>query len=253
MEDKKLDVIIETNDESKTTVFNRLHLSPKTRKITVHECCSPKNTAKQQQKQKRSRSHSRRRLKNDLSPPRYVLLHELSYKHSKKAGERKFHPDEDITFKPRILNDKHIPVLRKAVIDVSDHLYNAHTLSSTQHKKSTIPNVKRVEAIKVSDETEKLLAKMYKKQGTELYFKLCGDRESELLSVPFDRILNETLFKNMSKLESMIIKRVERFCSRKSKMVLRRAQFVTLFTKLLPKCKNKIPMKVQKVSRKPSS
>ena len=232
MEDKKLDVIIETNDENTGNVFNRLHLSPKSRKLTLHECCSPKKT---ETEQKRSRSHSL-----SQQQPRYLLLHQLSYKYSKKRGETKFHPDEDITFKPRILNNKHIPVLRKAVTNVSDHLYNAHTSSSTQHKVSTTPKIKRIDTIKVSHETEKLLSKMYKKQANELYFKLCGNIESELLSVPFDRILNETLFNNMNKLESMIIKRIEKFCSRKSKMVLRKNQFVTLFTKLQPKCKNKL-------------
>ena len=183
MENKKLDSITEINEnyqsniiydnnnnnnnnnnDKKGNVFNRLHLSPKTRKISIHKCCSPKV-----QKKSRSKSKTKTKIKSASNRPRYVTLHELSYKYNKRAMINKFHPDEDITFQPRILNDSHVPIFRKSVINVCDHLYNAHTSSSTKHKKSTISDIKNLNnnnktIIKVSNETENILKRYINKK-----------------------------------------------------------------------------------------
>lgn len=115
----------------KTDIFDRLHFSPKRKKSTLRRkncpSCSPP-------KPKAPRSPRRRRGEK----PRYIALHELSKKKRDQRKER-FHPDEDITFKPRICDYRRGSRLssdRKSVVNQFEHLHNAHTSSSTLHKKN---------------------------------------------------------------------------------------------------------------------
>lgn len=229
----------------KTDLFDRLHNSPKRKKSTHRKhcpCCSPEKP--------KARSAKRRSRGDSNAKPRYIALHELS----KRKKTERFHPDEDITFKPRICDYKRgsqLSTHRKSVVNQFEHLHNAHTSSSTLHKKSSIATPKKMSARRasiprLSESSRKILEQVEAKHGGRLYYRLCGERECELISVPFDRILNPSLFETMSDLDRLIVRSMEKYCARKSKIALRQKQFGQLYTKLLPKCKNKIPMGVDR-------
>lgn len=227
-------------------IYNRLYTPTKPsrnksgRSHSVCQSCSPRKPVKAKPPRRASAPN-----RGSADPPRYVMLHDLNQKQQQKQKKQRFHPDEDITFKPRICGSKHITIARKSVVNVSEHLFNAHTSCSTLHQKTAValpPAPHSV--IKVSETTQKVLQKMYLKHSDNLYFKLCGFRECDLVSVPFDRVLNEDLFKDMDRLDHMILRSMERYCSRKSKSMLRKKHFGLLYSKLLPKCKNKLPMDV---------